>query len=113
MKNRVRAAATAALLCALASAALPAQGPKSEAGPRAAAALYAKHCATCHGKDGRAKTFKAKFNHARDLSDPAWSDERVFNSISLGRGKKMPAFGKKLSTEQLESLVAHVRGLKK
>jgi mono/diheme cytochrome c family protein len=118
MKNRVRAAATAALLCAqAAAAALPAQGPKSEASPRAAAAaLYAKHCATCHGKDGRAKTFKAKFNHARDLTDPAWqsevSDERVFNSISRGRGKKMPAFGKKLSTEQLESLVAHVRGLK-
>ncbi len=118
MKNRVRAAATAALLCALtAAAALPAQGPKSEASPQAAAALYAKHCATCHGKDGRAKTFKARFNHARDLTDPAWqsevSDERVFNSISLGRGKKMPAFGKKLSTEQLESLVAHVRGLRK
>ena len=22
--------------------------------------LYSKHCATCHGKDGRAKTFKGK-----------------------------------------------------
>lgn len=30
--------------------------------------LFAKNCATCH-KDGQAKTFKAKFNHARNLTD--------------------------------------------
>jgi cytochrome c6 len=84
--------------------------------PPDAAALFAKNCATCHGKDGRAKTFKAKFNHARNLTDSGWqaqaSDERIFNSISAGRGK-MPAFGQKLSRAQIESLVAHVRGLKK
>jgi len=83
---------------------------------QAAATLYEKKCATCHGKDGQAKTFKAKFNHARNLSDAAWqtevSDERIFNSITAGRGK-MPAFDKKLTKEQIESLVAHVRSLKK
>ncbi|HEX8072955.1 MAG TPA: cytochrome c [Pyrinomonadaceae bacterium] len=82
-----------------------------------AATLFAKHCATCHGKDGRAKTMKSKLRyHARDLTDAAWqsevSDERLFNSISAGRGK-MPAFGKKLPKEQIDALVAHVRGLKK
>jgi mono/diheme cytochrome c family protein len=85
--------------------------------PADAAALFGRHCATCHGKDGRAKTFKAKFNHARDLTDADWqaqaSDERLFNSITAGRGKKMPAFAKKLSKEQIESLVAYVRSLKK
>ena len=90
-------------------------GLSSQAG-NDAAALYAKHCATCHGKDGRAKTFKAKFNKARDLTDAAWQagagDERLFNSITQGRGK-MPAFKKKLSPAQVESLVAHVRGLGK
>ena len=84
--------------------------------PTDAAALYDKKCATCHGKDGRAKTFKARFKPVRDLTDAAWqaevSDERLFNSITAGRGK-MPAFGKKLSKEQIESLVAYVRGLKK
>jgi mono/diheme cytochrome c family protein len=81
-----------------------------------AAALYNKHCATCHGKDGRAKTLKAKFNKARDLTDAEWqaavTDERLFNSITHGRNK-MPSFGKKLNAGQVESLVAHVRRLKK
>ncbi len=84
-------------------------------GGRDAAAIYAKSCATCHGKDGRAKTFKAKFNRARDLTDATWqadaSDERIHNSISNGRGK-MPAFGKKLSEEEIDGLVAYVRRLK-
>jgi cytochrome c553 len=49
--------------------------------------LFAKNCASCHGKDGKAKTFKAKFNHARNLTDLEWqtsvTDERLFNSIQL------------------------------
>ncbi len=79
-----------------------------------AAEIYAKHCASCHGKDGRARTFKAKFNHARDLTDPLWhdevSDERLFNSIMNGK-KKMPAYRKKLSEAQVNSLIAYVRTL--
>jgi len=84
---------------------------------RDAAATFDSQCATCHGKDGRAKTMKAKFNKARNLTDAAWqaevSDERIYNSIANGRGKKMPAFAKKLSRVELEGLVGHVRGLKK
>ncbi|HEV2762821.1 MAG TPA: cytochrome c [Pyrinomonadaceae bacterium] len=83
---------------------------------RDAAALYSKHCATCHGKDGRAKTFKARLNGARDLTDAAWhdsaSDERLFNSVMNGRGK-MPSFKKKLSPAEVESLVRVVRTLKR
>jgi cytochrome c oxidase cbb3-type subunit 3 len=78
--------------------------------------LFAKHCATCHGKDGQAKTFKAKLNHARNLADPEWqtsvTDERLFNSITNGRGH-MPAWGKKLTEAEINSLVAYVRQLKK
>jgi hypothetical protein len=40
-----------------------------------ASALFAKECATCPGKDGQAKTFKAKFNHARNLTDAKWQGE--------------------------------------
>ena len=91
-------------------------GEPVRASARSAAELYAKNCATCHGKDGRAKTFKAKLNHARNLTDPEWqdkaSDERIFNSIMNGKGK-MPAFGKKLSEQEINTLVTHVRGLKK
>jgi mono/diheme cytochrome c family protein len=75
-----------------------------------------KNCATCHGEDGHAKTFKAKFNHARDLTNAEWqasvSDEHLFNSITNGRGK-MPAFGKKFSEAEIGALVAYVRRLKK
>ncbi|HXL80280.1 MAG TPA: cytochrome c [Pyrinomonadaceae bacterium] len=81
-----------------------------------AAELYEKQCASCHGKDGRAKTIKGKFKHARNLTDAEWqekvSDERIFNSITNGK-EKMPAFGKKLSQEQIEVLVTYVRAFKK
>lgn len=92
------------------------QGQQKTPGARDAATLYAKNCATCHGKDGQAKTFKAKFNHARNFTDAAWqqsvSDERLFNSISNGKGK-MPTFGKKFSEGEINALVAFVRQLKK
>ncbi len=109
-------AAVALCLCGALRTSLSAAAPsKDTLAPTAAAKLFAKSCASCHGKDGHAKTFKAKFNHARDLTDAKWqadvSDERLYNSISAGRGK-MPAFGKKLSKEEIEALVAHVRGLK-
>jgi mono/diheme cytochrome c family protein len=46
---------------------------------------------------------------------PAWqsgvTDERLFNSISNGKGK-MPAFGKKFSESEINSLVKYVRTLK-
>ena len=81
-----------------------------------ASRLYEKKCAECHGKDGRAKSFRGKLSHARDLTDAEWqqrvSDERIYNSISNGKGK-MPAFGKKLSEAEISSLANYVRGLKK
>ena len=86
---------------------------------RSAAELYGKYCASCHGRDGQAKTLKAKFNHARDLTNPTWQedvgDERIFNSIMNGRNVRgnMPAFSKKLSEQEAESLVTHVRAMRK
>ena len=79
--------------------------------------LWDKNCASCHGKDGRSKTFKAKFNHARNLTEPGWqdavSDERIYNSIANGRGGKMPGFAKKISEAEIDSLVLLVRGMKR
>jgi len=81
-----------------------------------AGSLYNKKCAECHGKDGRSKSFRGKLSHARDLTDAEWqqrvSDERIYNSISNGKGK-MPAFGKKLSEAEINSLAKYVRDLKK
>jgi cbb3-type cytochrome c oxidase subunit III len=90
---------------------------ETNATPRDAAAIYAKDCATCHGRDGRGKTMKGKFKHARNLTEAQWqdsvSDERIFNSINNGKGKNMPAFGKKISETEIDALVRYVRGLKK
>ena len=81
-----------------------------------AASLYDSKCAKCHGKDGRAKSLHAKHVHARDLTTAEWqndvSDERIFNSISNGKGK-MPSFKKSLTENQIDSLVTFVRQLKK
>jgi mono/diheme cytochrome c family protein len=83
---------------------------------RDAATIFKSQCASCHGQDGRAKTFKAKFNGAKDLTKASWqentSDDHIFNVISSGH-EKMPAFGKKLSQTEIQSLVAYVRKLKK
>jgi mono/diheme cytochrome c family protein len=86
--------------------------------PRTAAELYNRHCVSCHGTDGRAKTSKGKFSHARDLTDAKWhddvTDERVFNSIMNGRNVRgnMPAFSDKLNEKEVESLVSFVRKFK-
>jgi len=84
--------------------------------PGDATSTYHDKCASCHGKDGRGKTLKGKLSHARDLTSSEWqndvTDERIFNSISNGKGK-MPSFKKKLTDAQIEELVAYVRHFKK
>ncbi|HEX7774315.1 MAG TPA: c-type cytochrome [Pyrinomonadaceae bacterium] len=85
---------------------------------RPATQLYRRYCVSCHGNDGKAKTSKGRFSHARDLTDPQWhadvSDERIFNSIMNGRdiSGNMPAFANKMNEKEIHSLVTFVRGLK-
>ena len=82
------------------------------------AQLYTRNCASCHGADGRAKTSKGKFSHARDLTDAKWhedvTDERLFNSIMNGRNVRgnMPAFSDKIKQTEAESLVNFVRRMR-
>jgi mono/diheme cytochrome c family protein len=93
---------------------LTTSGQANHSNARSAGELYTKYCASCHGKDGRAKTFKGKLTHARDLTDRAWqddvSDERLFNTIMNGK-RKMPGFSKKLSAPEIDALVSYVRAL--
>lgn len=104
------------LITATAVLASRTQGGPVTASARSATQLYSKNCSSCHGRDGRARTLKAKRNHARNLSDSDWqeraSDERIFNAIMNGKGK-MPAYGKKLSEQEIDRLVTFVRGLSK
>ena len=85
---------------------------------RPASQTYRRYCVSCHGTDGKAKTSKGKYSHARDLTEAQWqadvSDERIFNSIMNGRNVRgnMPGFANKLKENEIDSLVSFVRGLK-
>ena len=65
---------TLAMVVAIESAYGPPQNDNKNAGPRTVEQIYAKECATCHRKDGSAKTFKSKFTQARNLTDAQWQD---------------------------------------
>jgi mono/diheme cytochrome c family protein len=81
-----------------------------------AKALYDNNCAKCHGKDGRAKTFRGKLTGAQNLTDATWQeeikDEDINDAITNGRGS-MPSYKKKLSEEDVKALVGYIRNLKK
>ena len=112
-RMRVYLLAFAAMLC-FAAFARESLGDNA----RTASQLYRRHCISCHGSDGKSKTSKGKFSHARDLTDVQWqadvSDERIFNSIMNGRNVRgnMPAFSDKLNEKQVNSLVSMVRRFK-
>src|SRR6185369_3044704 len=74
---------------------------------RPATQTYRRYCVSCHGTDGKAKTSKGKYSHARDLTDAEWHA-----NVSDQRGN-MPAFANKLKEQEVDSLVSFVRGLKK
>ena len=78
-------------------------------------ALYGSNCAICHGRNGvGTPAWRAKGQP--DLSSANWqnthSDQQIAERIRSGKGK-MPAFGKKLSEEEVTMLVKQVRNLRK
>jgi mono/diheme cytochrome c family protein len=96
-------------------------GPSGPPGPLAGdqhpSALFLEYCAKCHGQDGMANTPKGKQLMARDFTDAEWqsskTDAKLIKTVTEG-GEDMPTFGKKLTKEQIESLVKNdVRGFSK
>lgn len=76
-------------------------------------ALYNQHCATCHGKDGKADTPVGKALHAAHLVDPKYaaeeSDEGVTHAIrTLSKHK---AVSSSVSDEDLKAIAAYIRKL--
>ena len=77
------------------------------------AALWAQHCASCHGKDGSGNTAMGKKLGVKDYTkSQSFSDAEAANVIKNGKGK-MKAYGSKLSDADVKALVAYVRSLKK
>ena len=78
------------------------------------AATYKAKCASCHGADGAGQTPVGKSMKVRDLRGDEvqkQTDVELTKTISGGKGK-MPAYGKQLSTPQIEGLIAFIRTLK-
>jgi mono/diheme cytochrome c family protein len=80
------------------------------------AALWGQHCASCHGKDGSGSTMMGKKLELKDYRDAAvqssFTDAEAAKVIKEGKGKMKP-YGAKLSDDDVKTLVAHVRSLKK
>ena len=77
------------------------------------AALWGRHCASCHGKDGSGNTTMGKKLGVKDYTkSQSFSDAEAANVIKNGKGK-MKAYKDKLSDADVRALVAWVRSLKK
>ena len=82
---------------------------------------WAKHCASCHGKDGKGETKAGKKAEVKDLTDAkyqaSFTDEQATTQIKDGMKKdgkeRMKPFKDKLTDDEVKALVAHIRGLKK
>ena len=77
--------------------------------------VFTNECRDCHGGEGKgdgpqARSFALS---TPDFTDPAfWEDaptSRLRQSIREGRGDDMPAFGKKLTAEEIEAVLALVQ----
>jgi cbb3-type cytochrome c oxidase subunit III len=82
-----------------------------------AKAMFNDRCAKCHGADGRGETVLGNLLGVPNFTDEKWwkeekSDKRFIASITNGKDE-MPAFGKKLSKQEINALVAYVRRFNK
>lgn len=80
-------------------------------------ALFAGHCALCHGTrgDGHGLRSAALSSNPRNFTDPDWqmrtSNRRIFYAIREGvSGTPMPAW-KSLSVDECWDLVAYIRSI--
>jgi len=83
-------------------------------GGEAVEQLWKSKCASCHGVDGTGTTMGKKLK-VRDVHSPElqkMSSAELIATATKGKGK-MPAYETKLTKEQIEQLVAHMRHLAK
>jgi mono/diheme cytochrome c family protein len=74
--------------------------------------LFKTKCAMCHGADGSKANAAMGIKPLSGADVQKQSDADLNAAITNGKGK-MPAYKGKLTDEQIKSLVAHVRTLKK
>jgi mono/diheme cytochrome c family protein len=79
-----------------------------------AASTYKTNCVSCHGQDGRGSAV-GKSLHAADFHSAQvqqQSGAQLADVVAAGRGN-MPAFGTRLSKDQIDALVKYIRTLGK
>ncbi|MCU1718392.1 c-type cytochrome [Pseudomonas sp. 5P_3.1_Bac2] len=78
--------------------------------------LFQQHCSKCHGANGNAHTLRGWLLFAQNLSKPKWqantTDDEILHAIQQGPGA-MPAYAEKLSSEEQQALLKHLRSLAK
>jgi mono/diheme cytochrome c family protein len=79
------------------------------AGDLAANADYKAKCAMCHGANGEGKP-AMKVAPMKEAASK--SDAELTETITKGKPPKMPAFGGKLTADQIKALVADIKSLK-
>jgi cytochrome c6 len=81
-----------------------------------APALYKSKCAACHAADGSGSVPMGKQLGVLDLRSAdvqKQTDAQLTDSITNGKGKKMPAYKDKLTDDQIKGLVGYLRELAK
>jgi cytochrome c6 len=81
-----------------------------------AATLFKTKCAACHDADGSGSGSMGKQLGVTDLRADAvqkQTDAQLNDSITNGKGKKMPAYKGKLTDDQIKGLVGYIRELAK
>ncbi|MCU1347566.1 MAG: hypothetical protein JWO56_596, partial [Acidobacteria bacterium] len=77
-------------------------------------AVYKAKCAACHGPDGSGNTTVGKSLKLRPLGSPdvqQLTDAELTKVIADGKGK-MPAYGKKLTPDEIQCLITLIRTMK-
>jgi len=81
-------------------------GSSPSAGPPDGAALFKKHCASCHGLDGKGLVAKI------DMTSPQWqsahTDEQIACTVKQGiqaKDKSMPPFKTVLKDDEIQAII--------
>jgi len=75
--------------------------------------IYVSNCASCHMRSGRGEEHHRK-DGIPDFTDAAWlgahADEELRAAVENGAGPVMPAFGKRLSADEIGLVVGYLKG---
>ncbi len=102
MKKMIVVLATVVLVMSIATPVFAADG----------AATFKAKCAMCHGADGTKENPGMGVKSLAGADVQKQSDADLVAAVSKGKGK-MPAYAGKLSDDEIKSVVAFVRTLKK